>query len=742
MDRLRNWWRTRDPEGEALRKAVRVAIVAPALLAVIRLFSDNTQLMAFAVFGSVAMLLFTDLPGDRPARFAGYLGLTLAGVVLITVATLLATPWWVAGLGMAVVGFLITFSGVLSAAAAASGRAALLAFILPVTLPGGWDDLAPRLTGWLLAAVVAIPAALFLLPARHHDALRSRIADACRAICTLLRSADDSSRTTADAAALASIQRLRAEFARTDARPVGLSTGSRFLIRVIDDLGWLRAAISAANNTGDSTASDHRQHRPGTPVERERLREGVRAILADAADTIDPARSAALRTEARQRLEQALDDLDALRRLLGGRTLSALVAADDAAVDTADDAADGTADLMDALRIDRTWHTGLHAAALVGATVAVAAEADARSPLAKILGRRPQARPGADPMGILPTARSIAGGQLARHSVALRNALRMGLGLGIAIGAAELLSVDHAFWVGLGAMSVLRSRALATTASAWRALLGTTLGFVVGSLVIVLLGTSPAVLWPVIPVALLVAALAPRAISFTAGQAAFTVMVVALFNLLQPVGWSVGVVRIQDVALGCASGLIAGFLTWPRGAAGALDDAVRDSIRAGADELALALQGHGIDHATDQAVKAANTRADDALRGLLAERPGGVSSIDLLNARVAAGVRLRLVADAVAVLAERAGAEDGGPAYDLVAARTSRIVTAFREVAEEHAPTPRPPADHDAQLLGALRQAPPEQAAATLWIDLYLDDLVRLLGVLGEKLRAVREPRA
>ena len=43
--------------------------------------------------------------------------------------------------------------------------------------------------------------------------------------------------------------------------------------------------------------------------------------------------------------------------------------------------------------------------------------------------------------------------------------------------------------------------------------------------------------------------------SFIAGQAAFTVMVVILFNIIQPVGWSVGLVRIEDIALGCAAGL-------------------------------------------------------------------------------------------------------------------------------------------------------------------------------------------
>src|SRR5207245_5261790 len=63
------------------------------------------------------------------------------------------------------------------------------------------------------------------------------------------------------------------------------------------------------------------------------------------------------------------------------------------------------------------------------------------------------------------------------------------------------------------------------------------------------------------------AAYAPRAISFAAGQAGFTVVLFVLFNIIQPSGWRVGVVRIEDVAIGFAISLGVGLLFWPRGAA-------------------------------------------------------------------------------------------------------------------------------------------------------------------------------
>ena len=128
---------------------------------------------------------------------------------------------------------------------------------------------------------------------------------------------------------------------------------------------------------------------------------------------------------------------------------------------------------------------------------------------------------------------------------------------------AELSHVQHGFWVVLGAMSVLRTSALTTTSTVLRALLGTVVGFVVGGGLILLVGTGPATLWVLLPLAVLVAGFAPQTVSFAAGQAAFTVAVVILFNLMQPVGWKVGLVRVQDVAIGCAAALVVGLLLWP-----------------------------------------------------------------------------------------------------------------------------------------------------------------------------------
>src|SRR5205807_1192575 len=162
------------------------------------------------------------------------------------------------------------------------------------------------------------------------------------------------------------------------------------------------------------------------------------------------------------------------------------------------------------------------------------------------------------------------GRTLAAHlswtSPVMHTSTRAALGLALGVLVARLLGLEHAFWVVLGTMSVLRSNALATGRTTIQALAGTLLGFAVGGLFTLTFANDPFVLWVAAPIAVFLAAYAPSAVSFVAGQAAFTVLLLILFNLLTPVGWQVGLVRIEDVAVGSAIGVVAGTLLAPRGA--------------------------------------------------------------------------------------------------------------------------------------------------------------------------------
>ena len=185
-------------------------------------------------------------------------------------------------------------------------------------------------------------------------------------------------------------------------------------------------------------------------------------------------------------------------------------------------------------------------------------------------------------------------GTAARHasvrSVWFINSLRGALALAAAVAVADISGVQHGFWVVLGTLSVLRTNASATGATALRAIAGTAAGFAIGGALLVAIGTNTTALWVILPIAVLVAAYAPGTAPFAVGQAAFTVTIVVLFNLLVPVGWKVGELRVEDVALGCAVSVLVGTVFWPRGVASLVGDDLADAYRAGAVYLREAVE--------------------------------------------------------------------------------------------------------------------------------------------------------
>jgi uncharacterized membrane protein YccC len=247
---------------------------------------------------------------------------------------------------------------------------------------------------------------------------------------------------------------------------------------------------------------------------------------------------------------------------------------------------------------------------------------------------------------------------LIRHasirSVWFLNSLRGSVALAAAVLVADLSGVQHGFWVVLGTLSVLRTNAASTESTALRGLGGTVIGFVIGALLILGIGTSTPALWAALPIAIAVAAYAPGALPFTFGQAAFTVVIVVLFNLLQPVGWKVGLLRIQDVAIGCLVSLVVGVLFWPRGVAPLVGDDLADAYRTGAAHLREAVdwvRGHRADPpASGAAALTAGVRLDEAVRGFLAEQGTKHLGREELWRLIGGTLRLRLTAQSVADL--------------------------------------------------------------------------------------------
>ena len=239
----------------------------------------------------------------------------------------------------------------------------------------------------------------------------------------------------------------------------------------------------------------------------------------------------------------------------------------------------------------------------------------------------------------------------------LRNSLRTGLGLAMAVAVTHLFPLDNDFWVVLGAMSVLRSSALTTGTRVLRAVAGTAIGFLLGAIVIELVGVDPVVMWTLLPVVAFGSAFVPEVASFIAGQAAFTMMVLIIFNLIAPTGWSVGLIRVEDVVVGALVGIVVSVLLWPRGARTRCrrrSTSPSPSARSFCAAAVLRVTRGASEEATDRVIALshdaleASRTVDDAVRQYLSESSGSTDVRAPVVRSANRAIRLRAAAELIA----------------------------------------------------------------------------------------------
>jgi hypothetical protein len=625
----------------------------PAMFALGDEVIGNPTLSYFVAFGSFAMLLLVDFPGSIRDRLRAQAALGVACMALICLGTLASGSTPGAAVAMTLVAFVILFAGVVSSVLAGATTALLLAFILPVSLTGPASQIPDRVAGWGLAAAASLLAISVLWPAPARNPVRGAAIAACRALAARLRAEvvyvmgggeTEEAHRAAVAEADAAIERLQSLFFATPYRPTGLATDARAVVRVVDELRWLNAVVLR------SAPRSHPPH-PNRPVCR--VKRSAAEVLECAAELLDAPLGPS--GELDGALEQLRDALGALERA----TTSALPT--EAAADPGDPARGVVSALDPSFRAQELSFV----VAQIAGNANIAAAAERRSWLDRILGRQPAGFTGA-----LTSLRERAGSHTRWSSSWLQNSLRGAAALGLAVLVADVSGVQHGFWVVFGTLAVLRSNALSTGQNIVRAMVGTAIGFVLGGVLVYLIGTNTAVLWVLLPFVVLIAGLAPSTISFAAGQAAFTVTLLILFNILIPAGWKIGLLRIEDVAIGCGVSLAVGLLFWPRGAAAALGRALSQAYVVSAGYLADAV-AYGVSccDATGPAsppprekslrAAAASRRLDDTFRGYLSERGSKPLPLSEVTALVSGVAGVRLAADAVLEL-WAGGAARGG----------------------------------------------------------------------------------
>jgi hypothetical protein len=700
----------------ALKTAARAAIVMPAVFAFADTVIGQPQTSIFAAFGSFAMLVLVDVEGPPLPRMCAYLALTAVGATFITTGTLCSRNAWLGAGVMAVIGFCVLMSGVINGYIAALSTGALLTFVLPVTIPAPNSAIPDRLEGWALAAGAGICAVMLLWPSRRRADLQHDAARAMRAVAQAAAvpdGADVNLREARDA-----VDRLGRRSLGSQHRPTGPTGRTAALAALPDELDWLLSFL-------------------GPPVIASGGEQDAEAMAATAAVLM----AGAERLDGRDERPD-FQRLDAARAAVAQAEVRRLL---ELPADASDEA------LREVVEPPFRIRAATYSARQLGGYALRATGADAPE-----LDQSDVAQPSGG--GALEATERLAAEHAGLGSIWFRNSVRGAVGLAVAVFIAQRTGLQHGFWVVLGTLSVLRSNALATGWSVLSALAGTAAGIVLGALLVIAIGTHQAVLWGVLPIAVLVAAYAPRGISFAAGQAGFTVVLFVLFNLIQPVGWSVGLVRVEDVAIGFAISLGVGVLFWPRGAASLLRDHLATAFGRGSEYVVATARESVTGAAAAEAARAARAadgaahRLDDAFRLYLAERSAGDFKVEEVAAFVGGAGRVRRAGQSLAALGQMADPatrlQRCGENLDreLHALHAWFAALGYAIVNRGAVPPPHIRDDEGrSRLLICVRDAvrtgddgAARAALLLLWTSQHIDNLWRLEAHLGERADAAR----
>jgi uncharacterized membrane protein YccC len=584
--------------GAPQRRALRAAIGATLAFYLGWIVIDDPVLAVFATLSVIGLLVLADFGGDLGRQARAYVFATVLAGALVALGTAVSEHTFAAAGLLFVVALCVSLSTAVGRNVATGANGVLLFFLVACAVPAPLDALDSRVAGVLLGGGISLLAALTIWPQRPPDRLRGALADAVE---TLARRVGRSSQGP-DAAADSFTEPVRDALAL--AGPDRLAVGERPTLATERDHAQLRVGygLSRAQLMLERLSQRPAPVRGVADAERILARE-LRSVL--------EATAAALRGEGPPpAVDVTLDAGRAHRE----RTDAALVS-ELALGRAADTLAVGADRSVLAGEISTSVGGIVTDARVVVGTDRFPARAGSMS---EGLDRRVEA--------MLDRLVTIVSSTLSPRSVVLQNSLRLAVGLSIARLLGGLLEVENGFWVLFATLSVMRTSAVQTGATALQAVLGTLIGFAVGLPLLLAIGTRGDLYLYVLPI-VIVGGLLAGSINVVWGQAGFTVLVSVLFNLVEPIGWEIGVIRLQDVALGAAAGVVIGLAAWPRGAAGQLAQSLGDAIEACGDLVAATVERRlrpvGLEQLSRlrSRARAKTLRADGVLAVFLTERP-------------------------------------------------------------------------------------------------------------------------
>ena len=565
MRRLLRWLLRRDPGLVATRRAPRIAIAASVGFLACRYGLGSPTMAVYAAFGVLGFGVFSEIRGTPAQRTRTIAACCLAGLVLVSLGSLLAVNTWAATVGVLVAGVAVALLALGGPRAAGVVVGLHLLYILPSFPPFVPAELPLRLAGLVVGTGLLALADRFLWPPASPRPFAARTASAARALGALLEALPAGGEELARARRTArwTADRLRLGSVPVDERPTGPGAVDRGLTHLAAALRALHGRVEALEELAPAVLDGGSGPGRGStdPEAPTALLAAVAASLGETADAL-----------AGHHAPPGLEGLDAARAAFTARRMRAVEVL-----------APGEQTVREAEAVVAVAQIAEEQRIVVLATHAVR-RPDRPVPAPTV----PSEDPAEDPFSYAGAPRALLWWRrlhchLSLRSVYLQNALRLGVGLAIARLVAGELDVAHGFWVLLATLTLMRTSAGTTRAALPPALLGTTIGGALAIVVVLLVGPHPAATAALLPVVVVIAVLSGRLAGAVASQACFTLVVAVLFAQLARPTWQLGPERVLDVLLGAVIGLAVGAAVWPAGGHGEVRRAAARCLDAAAD---------------------------------------------------------------------------------------------------------------------------------------------------------------
>ncbi len=532
-------------------RGIRVAVVLSVTLLVLAVGLHLGPASLLGVFAVTGLLIMGDFRGPPLPRAITLVAVSLGGAVMLTLGALAGHYELTAILGSAVAGFLVLLFGVYRGQFGRAGLPLLLPFLSEAANPEALQTLGVALLAWLVGCAISSAGALLILPGYQRDTAHPFTSRACAAYANLVPQLWPSVTQDAErdyALFTDSLAALDGHWAGNRTRPSGVLARDRALLSVSDYLHRLQTLCATRIQTGVATGSTD----PVLATAVTTTAQTVAQSLADGKPQVTLSNLMDVRDRQWARINDAFAD----------------------AVRTRDPAkAQAVASRNFLLRMTSLF------------TVGLAVQTDVA------LGGKPPA----DAFGVggvaLPEWRStplrMVTQQLSPGSPWFRNAARGALALAVAIAIARMPSIEHGFWIVMGALGALRFDALGTGRTVGAAILGQAVGFGASFAIVMLLHPYPWALIALVPVVGFLAGFAPPK-RLWMPQAAFTVLVVVCLTLVTPQEQGVPLTRFEDMLIGLGVSLVVSLLLWPRGIQQHVAGKIADAAQAAAHLLVVA----------------------------------------------------------------------------------------------------------------------------------------------------------